>query len=315
LIYVASDEVAIAKYEGYTKVYISICGDSLRALGLEGQFRFFIAINSDKYRLRFPSKAKKYRDANILLQGACKWKVGRLDIGCSDFNRKLPMKQMLAACRKKNFSGFAKRRHIDDFETEGTIYLGARGSNVLRRAYDESAKTGGMRDALRFESEFKNLSAQVIYENLLKLIQSRDYNLELIQDGAYQFLKECCFGGFDFVERFEDSEEKETHLDRCERLPWWQEYLDYVEVSGIRMPSPSTKKTIEAKIEWVVKQVLPTLALIKRIRPADFVPWFLEAIRQADSRITDSALAMLRVWKGEILDYVSSPLPDYGVDF
>jgi hypothetical protein len=61
----------------------------------------------------------------------------------------------------------------------------------------------------------------------------KDHDFSLIEDSAYQFLEFEAFGGIDFVDRNSNREEKETHLDRCERSrDWWQEYLDYVDVLG-----------------------------------------------------------------------------------
>ena len=312
-ILVADDEVAIAKYNGRAKVYLSITGDSLRAIGLEGQFRLLVAISSDKFDLVFPSLAKKYQQGFVMAQGNRRWKCNRVDIGCSDFAKKLPVEKLVEALKKKNYAGFSKRGQYHDFDSFGTLNLGARQSQRYTRAYDESAKTGGVRDAHRVEAEFKDLVAHTTFGMIMDLVQQRDYDFSLVQDSAYQFLKELVFGGIDFVDRFSNGEEKETHLDRCERFDWWQEYLDYVDVSGIKIPLPSFKKTIEAKIEWTLKQVAPTLALLKKAFGASFPEWLSRIIRDADERISEEALAMLRVWQGE--PEVFDSLPSYGEYF
>jgi len=311
-VYLADDDAAMTKYNGHAKIYISICGENLRAIGLERKFRFLIALNCNKFDLKFPSKSRKYQSTLVFGEDR-KWKCNRIDIGCSDFGKKLPMQKIIEAIQNDNFAGFKKARQTHNFKTFGTIYAGQRGSGAIERFYDESEKTCGVRDSLRSEREFRDMCAQVVYKQILELVENRDRDFELIQDAAYQFLKELTFGGFDFVDRFAKGENKETHLDRCERLDWWQEYLDYVEATGIKLPMPSYKKTIEAKIEWIVKQVSPTLALLKKAYKAgEFIPWLLEAIRQADDRITDSAASLLRVWKDEIQSTSSSTIPAYG---
>ena len=310
---IASDEIACKKYGGRVKVHLSIAGDSLRAIGLEGQFRLLVAINSPQFDLRFPSRAKKYQQVFIAVKGNSRWKCNRIDIGCSDFGKKLPVEQIRDALYKKNYSGFQKRRQINDFDNWGTLNLGARESGRFTRAYDENAKTKGLRDAHRLEAEFKDMLAHVTFGMIIDLVHERDYDFSIVQDSAYQFLKELVFGGIDFVDRTSEEGERETHLDRCERFDWWQEYLDYVDVSGIKIPLPSKTKTIEAKMEYIVKQVAPTLALLKKAFAGNFVEWMSRIVEQGGERISAEALAMLRVWqeKAEVFD----PLPAYGQDF
>lgn len=298
-ILVADDEDALKKYNGRVKVYLSITGESLRAIGLEGQFRLLMSICSDKFDLHFPSHAKKYHDCRMMAEGNRKWKCNRIDIGCSDFGKKLPVDKLVEALKVKNYAGFTKRGQYHDFDSFGTLNLGARQSQRFTRAYDESAKTGGVRDAHRVEAEFKDIMAHTTFGMVVDLVHQRDYDFSLVEDSAYQFLKELVFGGIDFVDRFSKGEEKETHLDRCDRFDWWQEYLDYVDVSGIKVPLPSFKKTIEAKIDWAVKQVAPTLALLEKAFGSNYHEWISRITRDARERISAEALAMLRVWQEE----------------
>ena len=310
---IASDETARKKYGDRVKIHLSIVGDSFRAIGLEGQFRLLVAINSSQFDLRFPSRAKKYHQLAIVVKGNIRWKCNRIDIGCSDFGKKLPVEEIRDALYKKNYSGFCKRQQINDFESWGTFNLGARQSGRYTRAYDESVKTKGLRDAHRLEAEFKDMLAHVTFGMIVDQVNERDYDFSIEKDSAYQFLKELVFGGIDFVDRVSEEGEKETHLDRCERFDWWQEYLDYVDASGIKIPLPSKTKTIEAKMEYIVKQVAPTLALLKKAFGSNFVEWITRIVEQGGERISSEALAMLRVWqeKAEVFD----PLPAYGQEF
>ena len=312
-ILVASDESALKKYGDRVKIFLSISGENLRAIGLEGQFRLLMAINATKFDLLFPSRARKYQEVKIAAKGNRRWKCNRIDIGCSDFEKKLPVDNLIEALKNKNYSGFENRKQFHDFESFGTLNLGARTSQRFTRAYDECAKTGGLRDAHRVEAEFKDMLAHITYGMVLDQINERDHDFSLIEDSAYQFLKELVFGGIDFVDRTSNREEKETHLDRCERFDWWQEYLDYVDVSGIKIPLPSFKKTIEAKMEYVIKQVAPTLALLKKAFGDSYPEWISRIVEQGGERISREALAMLRVWLGE--PEVFDPVPAYDVLF
>ena len=315
---VANDEAAIAKYNGLAKIYLSISGDSLRALGLEGQLRFLIAINSPVFDFTFPSKARNYLSNPWFQSGNKKWKCSRIDVGMSDFGKKLPVSQIESALRDKNYSGFEKCGQYHNFDSFGTFTFGSRESYEYRRAYDESAKTFGVRDAHRLEVEFKGDFSQTAYEMIMDLINARDYELELQFDTTYQFLKELVFGNIDFLDRSSFSDDGvlkiESHLNRCQRFDWWQEYLDYVDVSGIKLPRSSYKKTIEAKCEWAVKQVMPSLALLKKAFPHRFFQWLCDNIRAAGDRISESDLAMLRVWLS-VNEPCSNWVPAVGVDF
>jgi len=310
---IADDETAREKYGDRVKVYLSITGDSLRSVGLAGQFRLLIAINAANFDLCFPSRAKKYQQFAIMAEGNRRWKCNRIDIGCSDFGKKLPVEKIREALQKKNYSGFEKRQQINDFESWGTLNLGARQSQRYTRAYDENVKTQGLRDAYRLEAEFKDMLAHITFGMVVDLVHERDYDFSIVEDSAYNFLKELVFGGINFVDRVSEEGERETHLDRCDRFDWWQEYLDYVDVSGIKIPLPSKTKTIEAKMEYIVKQVAPTLALLKKAFGSSFIEWITKIIEQGGERISAEALAMLRVW--QLKPDVFDPLPAYGQEF
>jgi DNA relaxase NicK len=67
-------------------------------------------------------------------------KCNRIDIGCSDFEKKLPVDNLIEALKNKNYSGFENRKQFHDFESFGTLNLGARTSQRFTRVYDECAR-------------------------------------------------------------------------------------------------------------------------------------------------------------------------------
>jgi len=66
-------------------------------------------------------------------------------------------------------------------------------------------------------------------------------------------------------------------------------------------------------MEYIVKQVAPTLALLKKAFGSSFVEWITRIIEQGGERISTEALAMLRVW--QLKPDVFDPLPAYGQEF
>lgn len=193
------------------------------------------------------------RDLMSLLQSNDQAVSTRFDIAGDDYSKSLwTWENLEAAARDKNFCGPKTRQKIDDYEGGITYYFGTRKSEAFYRFYDKNVESGGVIDANRIEVELKRSKA---HQAFLAWLQPPAGNeLE-----AAKILAEILVGQMDFIER----REGETHLDRCPRLQWWQEFLDAV-ASGVKLSPIRDVPTIERSLEWLEKKVFPTIVALER---------------------------------------------------
>jgi hypothetical protein len=62
-------------------------------------------------------------------------------------------------------------------------------------------------------------------------------------------------GAVDFIDR-----SSSKVVGECVRLDWWSSIVD--NVGRIRVSKPRKQKTIKKAIQWIDRQVLPTLAMV-----------------------------------------------------
>jgi hypothetical protein len=65
-----------------------------------------MAINATAVCSSRPCARKYIKKLRLLQRGNRGWKFNRIDIGCSDFEKKLPVDNLIEALKNKNYSGF-----------------------------------------------------------------------------------------------------------------------------------------------------------------------------------------------------------------
>jgi hypothetical protein len=186
---------------------------------------------------------------NYLLQYNCV--PSRIDIAIDDYSFNIiPYNQCRQSVLDGNFKGFRKSNERADLtpknpdRPESTLYLGSRKSPEMTRIYNHKGK------CLRFEKELKSNKAAHVF-----------YSIALFQgsiNALSKFLGQHAIGSVDFVNRTRPDGEKETNLNRCDRLDFWQQFIDIVG-EGMKIDVPRPARTLERTKNWLNKQVSGTL--------------------------------------------------------
>lgn len=243
-----------------------------------------------------PGRAFDALDAGAVLDllhflGELGLRPSRLDLAFDDFEGLIPMGQVHAAGQSGNFIGFRKYRNNQEWDggklTGDTAYFGSRGENgsgKFIRFYNKTMQTGGEsagaeHDHNRYEVE---ASADIARQVFVDLTAST--NVEEMTRTIAKFLG----GAITFAERHGL---RNGNTSRFERAEWWVRILDIL--GAVKYRSLRGKTTLQQKLEWVKKQVIPTLAKIKKTVDRQFGigRQFLNAmIETAESFLDQDAL-------------------------
>lgn len=218
---------------------------------------------------------------------AAKFKATRFDWAIDDMSRMLKIADVVDAVNARNYAGFNKYKYIESgtrtsSEIGSTVALGSRKSDRYVRIYDKQIESQGEIDSIRYEVEYKNRLA----DYMLRLYALTD-NLEM----AHVELSKIAVGNVKFLER--DSE----HIDRCEMLGWWRDFV--IAVGGcVKVSLPRLQKMITEKKAWVETKVSSTIAVICNCLGFDETfKWLEYSVRKAEGRFTSRHHAYIETWK------------------
>lgn len=209
--------------------------------------------------------------------------VTRLDIAIDDYSKEIvPIKQMIQATENLNVAGFhaekyklvssRKKVYSDDKKTFkihpiDTHYFGSRQSEKFVRVYIHPF-AGGV-ESLRYEVEFKRVSANKIFEIIADYPYDKNESRENNLVNISQNLASIALGAIDFVDRgltrnpdgSWDVASKVMHLSRCQRFDWWQNCINIIaDGLTLKIKKGSPVKSIEKTVNWLKRQVVPSLA-------------------------------------------------------
>lgn len=188
----------------------------------------------------------------VLGRLASEWHVNttRLDVAIDDYQKRIDFATMLSALDGGNFSGFRKWSSWQESDGGITLYMGRRMSEKFIRYYDKSVESKGKIDAFRLECELRDDRAKAAFKAIVSLHgESVDELLPAVIGGLV-------VGSLDFVDRSSGD-----RLERQDRLVWWRDFVDEVG-SRICLSVARARPSLERTLEWVKRQVSPSLALI-----------------------------------------------------
>ena len=203
----------------------------------------------------------------------------RVDFALVDYRKVLSVFRLIEAGAAGNFvgcRGFDCRLNGDSEQglTGVTAYFGSRESDFYLRVYEMTVKHGCQGN--RWESELKGdkckLFCSYLREQLSKasgafVDSSGSFNSdaymrfrESFTDGLAVLIAKHVLGQVDFIDK--SKKRSSGSLDRCERLPWWQEFLDLV-VGGqaVRIRVPVRQPSLKTRGDWMKRQWVKTLAV------------------------------------------------------
>jgi DNA relaxase NicK len=179
----------------------------------------------------------------------------RLDIFLDDYTKEITPELVKEAVDLGNQTGFFQNPYTEWYssgcvgeEQSKTYYIGRRGDNgsgKVIRCYNKYLESKGEIDANRIEAEFSEHYSKNAFAKLIDFpVSSWPEVILALMTGAVDFI---------------DRSSSEVVAD-CVRLDWWSAIVD--DVGRIRVSKPRKKKTIKKAIDWVERQVLPTLAMV-----------------------------------------------------
>lgn len=179
----------------------------------------------------------------------------RIDICIDDYTKTITPERVKEAVDSRNQTGFSLAPYTEwrssgcvGQEMSKTYYVGRRGrygSGKLIRCYNKYLESKGEIDSNRFEMEFTDAYSKNAFAKLIEFPTS----------SWSEVMVALMTGAVDFIDR-----SSSEIVGECSRLDWWAAIVD--DVGRIRVSKPRKDKTIKKAIQWVERQVLPTLAMV-----------------------------------------------------
>lgn len=267
----------------------------------DGNIRFFLDMSGTYFQ-------DKSVDSQWVLAMELAWDYGvrctRVDVAITDENKMLQFTDIHWAVLTGNVARKQKfHRHISGDIGGGiggyheTYCLGSRESDSYVRIYDCNYKHGI--DAMRYEVEFKGDKAAQVFEFLLRIspdssmyANSNDgKNIDICNEKIALYisekLAEIALAEVEFVDR--SSGYSNGTIDSCNRLPWWQKFIDFIIGKAPKRLKPREyKRRIDKTKKWVERQVVKTLAVLCTGMGRDnFAKWLAEKMKEGRERLTE----------------------------
>ena len=215
-----------------------------------------------RLRIHLPGKAiaaagqEELRDFAAVVCAIYKGRATRIDLACDDFDRLTNFDDLADAQRNRNYVGVRSHRVTRSgglSEEDGvTYYFGAKSSDTQLRVYDKWIESRHKINCIRWELQLRRAKAAEACAQWV-----------VLSSGAAEhvagFISGCIAGAVDFIDRSAGHKD----LSRCERLPWWERLRSCMgEARKIVVEPPIP--LMAAKLAWVCKSVMPSLATIKK---------------------------------------------------
>jgi DNA relaxase NicK len=204
----------------------------------------------------------------------------RLDLAIDDHTQALDLTTMERhpiRSRIKNGARVVAQQDKDGNRNAATLYYGEPTSMTMVRFYDKQAQKGTDFPWVRCELQLRKDRAQTAMQLLHAGMQ--------VGELVVCYLK----GHLTFVE----PNPADTNRARWDAAAWWESWLGDVERLSLVVQG-KVAKTIEEAKGWVMKQLAPTLATIRRgISPTAWATFLQELDLSGQFRMRDKHWAML----------------------
>lgn len=251
--------------------------------------------------LSFPAAALSSMDARDVWRMASglvglgvknpwRFKATRIDIALDDYSKSITFEQVNEAARKKNYTGFRKSPVVHHTYQKGkiagfTIVYGTRASDRLLRFYDKEFESKGRIKSNRWELELHDELAQKALADWLAI------EPENFEEYSPKLLAGMVVGTIDFVKRGYDK-----NVTRMPRLEWWATFKETVGME-IRHSKDPVLTSLEKKKRWITRQVIVTLAMLKKIMGIKgFKQYLAGELDQAQERFTSWHETFIQVY-------------------
>lgn len=203
-------------------------------------------------------------------------KCSRIDLAIDDYSFSvIPAEEMWEAAQAEKGYRFRRIRGIES-GTAGrdlvkTREYGSRESGDMVRVYNHKS------ECMRYETEYKRKFAQPVFERLATLERPSLFDSGDVERPAYKMfhasdnhwsnviqkdIASLALGAIDFIDRKARTDKKRGGIRDSERCGFYQAFIDQVDASPFRVRFCEPPRTIRKSLEWVKRQVAPTLAML-----------------------------------------------------
>lgn len=173
--------------------------------------------------------------------------------------------------------GFKKWGWWDSRETYNavssrTAYLGSRQSDSFVRIYDKESR-------VRWERQTRAEIANAVALDLVTFHDAVDEDVEY-DVAILERLKSHLIGNISFLSL------RDKNLDRAEVLPFWSEFLEWIEQPQIRVAKPEKPRLLEVTMRWIDRQVGKSLALVKKVSRENWAEYLATLLKRGEERFT-----------------------------
>lgn len=223
-------------------------------------------------------------DQQLLINFAAVYngKCTRIDVFFDDYNRLVTFDELKEAAERKDYSGLRdyQIRYGGNLSTDGNtrreISFGKRGSygnGKYLRWYDKELESNGECLCDRWEVEFSQKKADAVFKKLAET----GGNLEAFAVLCGSLVAGC----ITFVHRT-----NEKNISRLDRYEWWQSILAILG-KGVSIRVRRVKDSLTGKMEWIKRNVAPSLACMRRVFVSDraLFRWLYDVCHDGDSRM------------------------------
>lgn len=189
------------------------------------------------------------------------------------------VKNGLLVSKSRQIQIVEKFENIKDGKKElgTTIYVGSKKSHKMLRIYDKAKEQRKDGDHVRFELQLRDEAAMKALEQFVKLSKEE----------AGEFILGMVKGFVDF--RKNDNE----NVTRRTRMKWYDKIMK--QVNDVKLVFDKLRSTISSLVEWVDRQVAPTLALFKRHFGDGFGSILDYILINGDARLREKHFELLRI--------------------
>lgn len=203
-------------------------------------------------------------------------KCSRIDLAIDDPTYShIPVLEMEQAWRDGNnflFRKFGRSESgTDPKNMSVTRYYGSRESGRYSRVYDHDG------ECMRHETEFKRKYAHPVFDAIASLERTDEFDdiclgereeeddsMDNTTFGLYiqRKMSSYVLGAIDFRSRTAYQDASRVGFRDSERIHFYQQYIDTVRASHVRVQAPKEAKSLSRTVNWFKRQCSATLALI-----------------------------------------------------
>jgi hypothetical protein len=241
--------------------------------------------------------------------GGVGFRPTRIDISYDDFDRLIPIEAFWAFKTSGCITRFRNGKpHIQHVEGKGVSYqgvvLGGRGKDgggFHIRYYDKNIESKGKINAIRLEAEITGEKVKAVWNEICNHLPDDSLsNLEQIESEFCRKIAAILGSIFDIVWK-----SKSGHLSRSKRIGLWQEFLDGLTDSLVRIANHKRRSNLDRTRSFFIKQWGPMLAVFRAVSfgssvsgRSTFHDLIEFAVRDGEARLTDKHIAMITANEG-----------------